>query len=337
MMQAPPSLPPPVQLLQMVTVGRMTAQAIGVAARLDFATQIGDGEASAAELAKQAGCNVDAVYRVLRALASVGVFTETERGFRNTPLSSTLRDDVPMSSRPIALFFCHEAHIKAWLGLDFSVRTGGSGFEHMLGKPPFELAVSDPEIGKVFNDAMTALSAAMGPAIADAYEFSGIDVLVDIGGGHGQLLATILARHPEMRGILFDLPHVVAGSKPVIDPVVTRVEVIGGDFFREVPAASAYLMKNVLHDWSNADALRILQTIHRAARPDARLLIAEAVLQPGNDPDIVKFMDLEMLLVGGGRERNAAQWTELLRDGGFRLERVIPTASPAVVIEATRV
>ncbi len=336
MMQAPPSLPPPVQLLQMITVGRMTAQAIGVAARLDFATQIGDGKKTAAELAQACGCNVDGVYRVLRALASVGLFTEAEGGFRNTPLSSTLRDG-PMSSRPLALFFCHEAHVKAWIGLDHSVRTGGSGFEHVLGKSPFELAASDPEIGKVFNDAMTAFSAAMGPAIAEACDLSGIDQLVDLGGGHGQLLATILSRYPTMRGILFDLPQVVAGAKSVIEPMANRIEVIAGDFFREVPAAPAYIMKNVLHDWSDADALRILQTIHRAARPNARVILAEAVLQPGNDPDIAKFMDLEMLVAGGGRERDLSQWTDLLRDGGFRLERTIPTTSPAVLLEATRV
>lgn len=342
MTQPTPATPPPsAQLLQMVLIGRQIAHAIAVAARLDIATLIGDGELSSAELARRTDSNADALYRLLRALASVGVFVEGETGtFHNTPLSDTLRADAPASSRPLALFFGHESHVQAWLGLEHSVKTGKSGFEHVHGAPVFDYVVAHPEVAGIFNDAMTAFSATMGPAVAEAYDFAGIDRLVDVGGGHGQLLATILARHSGMRGVVFDLPHVVAGAAAVIEAagVASRVDIVGGDFFESVPASGAYFMSHVLHDWGDADAERILRTIHRAGAPGARLLLAESVLSPGNEPDLGKFGDLEMLVAtGAGRERTEAEWAALLAAGGFRLERVLPTAAPMCVIEATRV
>jgi len=335
-----PALPPPIQMLEMITVGRMTAQAIGIAARLDLATRLADGPLPVAELARSTGSDADALRRVLRALASVGIFAEGEPGwFGNTPLSEALRADAPGSARALALFFCHDVHIQAWLGLDHSVKTGESGFAHVHGASPFEYVVQHPEIGSVFNDAMTAFSATFGPAIAGSYDFGGIETLVDVGGGQGQLLCSILGAFAGVRGVLFDLPHVVDGAAAVIESagMASRIDVVGGDFFETVPSAGAYLAKNVLHDWNDGDAIRILQTIHRAAAPGARLLLAESVLEPGNARDIVKFMDLEMLVTGGGRERNADEWTGLLGAGGFRLDRVIPTPSPLRLLEATRV
>lgn len=333
------TLPPAAQILNMVIVGRIISHSIGVAARLDLATRIGGGTMTAEELARATGSNPDALYRVMRALASVGVFVETEPGsFGNTPLSDSLRADAPMSTRPLALLFGHEVHVQAWLGLDHSVATGDSGFVHVHGEPAFMYAAKHPDVGAVFNDAMTAFSAADGPAIAGSYPFDGIDQLVDIGGGHGQLLATILGRNPALSGVLFDQPHVVAGAGPVIEAagMAGRIEVVGGDFFQNVPEGDAYIAKSVLHDWSDDDAARILQAIRAAARPGARLILAEAVLEPGNQPDVAKFMDLEMLVVaGGGRERNAEQWTSLLAAGGFQLDRVIPTPSPFKLIEAS--
>ncbi len=333
------TLPPAAQMLNMVIVGRVISHSIGVAARLDLATRIGGGTVTSEELARATDSNPDALYRVMRALASVGVFAESEQGsFRNTPLSDTLRADAPMLTRPLALLFGHEVHVQAWLGLDHSVKTGQGGFAHVHGAPAFVYAAEHPEVGAVFNDAMTAFSAADGPAIAGAYSFDGIDRLVDIGGGHGQLLATILGHNPGVSGVLFDLPHVVAGAGAVIEAagMATRIEVVGGDFFQNVPEGDAYLAKSVLHDWSDADAVRILQAIRRAARPGARLILAEAVLEPGNQPDVAKFMDLEMLVVaGGGRERTADQWAQVLRAGGFQLDRVLPTMSPLKVIEAS--
>ena len=336
---APPTPPPPIQVLEMITVGRMTAHAIGIAARLDLPTRLADGPLPVAELARCTGSDASALHRVLRALASVGVFSEREPGwFGNTPLSEALRADVPGSARDLALFFCHDVHVQAWLGLDHSVRTGESGFAHVHGAPPFDYVRAHPEVSSLFDGAMTAFSATFGPAIAGAYDFGAIDRLVDVGGGQGRLLCSILGEHPTVRGVLFDLPHVVAGAGAVIEAagMTSRIAVVGGDFFDAVPSAGAYLAKNVLHDWNDGDAVRILQAIHRAAEPGARLLVAEAVLEPGNDRDMVKFMDLEMLVTGGGRERTADEWTSVLRAGGFRLDRAIPTPSPLRLLEATR-
>jgi hypothetical protein len=336
----PEAPPPAAQMLQLIIVGRQISHAIATAARLDLATQIGAGTVASDELARRTGAHPDALYRLMRALASIGVFAEEESGnFRNTPLSETLRADVQGSALPMALFFGHDFHVEAYLGLDHSVKTGEPGFEHVHGMPVWDFVVKHPDIGGIFNNAMTALSSAFGPAIAEAYDFTRFDRLIDVGGGHGQLLASILARHPGPHGVLFDLPHVVAGAKAVVESrgLTPRIDIVAGDFFESVPAAGAYIMKNVLHDWSDADATRILRTIHRAARPGARLFLAEAVLAPGNQADVAKFMDLEMLVATrGGRERSAAQWTTLLRTGGFELDRVHPTASSLALLEATR-
>jgi SAM-dependent methyltransferase len=334
------ALPPPIQMLQMIIVGRQISHAITVAARLDLATSLGSETCAIEELAQRSGSNEDALSRLMRSLASVGVFSEVEPGrFRNTPLSDTLRRDAPASTRPLALFFGHDSHVNAWLGLEHSVMTGLCGFEQIHGMGVVEYVTRHPEVAEVFDSAMTAFSASLGPAIIEAYDFAGIDRLVDVGGGQGQLLASVLARHPSMRGVLFDLPHVVARSNAVLaaSGVAPRVDVVGGSFFDAVPPSDAYIMKSVLHDWNDADATRILENIHRAANPGARLILAEAVIGPGNDPDITKFMDLEMLVMtNGGRERSRAQWTNLLRSAAFTLERVIPTASNLCVIEARR-
>ena len=336
----PKGPPPAAQMMQMIIVGRQIAHAIATATRLDLATQIGAETLGIGELARRTAAHPDALYRLMRALASVGVFAEDESGrFRNTPLSEALRADVVGSSRPMALFFGHDSHVQAYLGLDHSIKTGEPGFDHVHGVPVWEFVVKHPDVGNLFNNAMSSLSAALGPAVADAYDFSRFERLVDIGGGHGQLLATILARYPRPRGVLLDLPHVIAGAKAVIERLglSERIDIVAGDFFESVPAADGYVMKNVLHDWSDADAKRILQTIHRAAEPGARLFLAEAVLAPGNQPDIAKFMDLEMLIATrGGRERSAAEWTEVLTSSGFRLERVHPTASSLSLLEAIR-
>lgn len=332
--------PPPMQMTQLITA-RMVSQAIGTAARFDFATLLAAGPQTVESLAQRTGTARGGVYRLLRGLASVGVFAETKPGtFANTPLSETLRSDVPGSVRPMALFFTHDAHLAAWRGLDHAVKTEQSGFEHIHGMSPWDMVTKDRELAEVFNGAMTGFSAQIGHAVVEAYDFSGFDELVDIGGGHGMLLSLIAAANPRLQGVLFDLPHVVAGAAPVLEAggAAARVRVVGGDFFDSVPSSSAYISKSVLHDWGDADCLRILKSIHRAAKPGARLLLVESVIAPGNDPDMGKLIDLEMLVMTqGGRERTAPEWTGLLAEGGFRLDRIVPTRSPACVIESTRV
>lgn len=332
--------PPHVQLMKMI-LGRWVSHAIGTAAKLGLADHLAAGPKTTEDLAKLSSVQPQAVGRLLRALASVGVFTEQEPGrFANTPLSEALRVDSPASARAFALMVDHSANINAWLQLDYSVQTGACGFEKAHGAKPWDWMQKNPEFGRVFDDAMTSFSAQIAPAVAQAYDFSGIGKLIDVGGGHGMLLTTILAKNPEMRGVVFDQPSVVAGAKATIERsgTTSRCEARGGDFFAEVPEGDAYIMKHIIHDWNDTDAQRILQAIHKSAKPGSKLLLIESVIKPGNDPDLAKIVDLEMLVVtAGGRERTEREYAQLLEKSGFRLQRVVPTHSPVCVIEALRV
>lgn len=332
--------PPPARMLQLI-VGRFVSHAIGVAAHYDFATHLVAAPTTADALAARTGTDARSVHRLLRALASVGVFAETAPGtFVNTPLSETLRSDRPDSSRALALFMNHDIHVRTWLGLAHSVKTGENATEHVHGQRVWDLLAGNPSFAQTFNDAMTSLSGSIAQAVVTAYDFQGIDELVDVGGGHGFLLSSILAAHPSMRGVLFDLPSVVEGAGELLRArgMASRIRIAGGDFFEGVPASDAYIMKHILHDWSDADATRILATIRRAARPGARLLLAESIIRSGNEPDPGKLMDLEMLVfTTGGLERTEEHWRALLGGAGFRLDRVVPTPSMVCVIEARAV
>jgi len=332
--------PPPARMLQLIT-GRFVSHAIGVAAHYDLATHLVAGPMTATALAARTETDGRSVYRLLRALASVGVFTETAPGtFANTPLSETLRSDRSDSSRAFALLMNYDMHVNTWLGLAHSVKTGQNATEHVHGQRAWDLLEANPAFAQVFNNAMTSLSSSIAQAVVSAYDFAGIDELVDVGGGHGFLLSAILSAHASMRGVLFDLPSVVEGAGQLLQArgVASRVRVTGGDFFEEVPASGAYIMKHILHDWSDADATRILATIRRAARPGARLLLAESIIRFGNEPDPAKLIDLEMLVfTTGGLERTEDQWKALLGGAGFSLERVVPTPSMVSLIEARAV
>ncbi|HVV82751.1 MAG TPA: methyltransferase [Kofleriaceae bacterium] len=326
---------PPQAIMMQLLLGRFVSQAIGAAATLRLADHLGDGPRSATDLAAATGAHAPSVHRLLRALASVGVFVERDPGtFANTPLSETLRDR-PGSVLPQALFFNHPVHLKAWTAIDQSVATGSCGFEHAFGMTPWAYLGDHRDVAAVFNQAMTSISSMFAPAVAAAYDFRGLETLVDVGGGHGLLLTTILRANPSLRGVLFDLPQVVAGAQA--GDVADRLTITGGDFFAEVPAADAYVMKHILHDWSDDRAAAILRTIHRSARPGARLLVVESVLKPGNAPDLGKLIDLEMLVfTEGGRERDEAEFRALFASAGFALQRVVPTMSPVSVLEAIR-
>lgn len=336
----PGQLPPPIVMLQMIT-GRWVAQTIGVAAELGLADDVTAGPKTADEIAAAKGLHGPSVYRLLRALASVGIFAEQEGGrFGHTPLSDALRSDVPYSMRGMARMVNMKAGIDAWCALEHSIRTGESAFEHVHGMGGFEYFDKHPRDLEIFANAMSSVTAHVGAAVAASYDFSGIETLADIGGSHGMILAIVLARHPELRGILYDRPGVVAGAKPLLEQhgIATRVECIGGDFFESVPSgADAYLMKSILHDWGDADCVRILKSIHAAAAPGSKLLVVEAILEPGNTPQFAKILDIEMLVVtSGGRERTLPEWQYLFEAGGFRFSRVVQTQAPMVVIEGVR-
>ena len=341
MSQAPAPAPPDqaaTQHIFQLALGYIVSTALYVATKLRIADHLADGPRSVAVLAAASGANEDALYRVLRALASVGVFQETSpRTFTNTPPSATLRKGLPGSVYEMSLWMTDPFHFRVYADAMHSVTTGLPAVEKTLNMPVFEYFPRNPELSEVFNDAMTAFSAVVVPAALEAYDFSGIDVLVDVAGGHGQVLTSILQRYPSMRGILSDLDHVLAGAMPRIRDLglVDRVETRTIDFFKAVPeGGDAYIMKHIIHDWDDARAITILQNIRKAMNPGGRVILLESVLPPGNGPDFGKLIDLEMLLMPGGRERTEAEFRSLFERAGFTLTRIVQTQSPLSVLEA---
>ena len=212
-------------------------------------------------------------------------------------------------------------------------------FESIYGKAYFDYLAENPAPAEVFNDAMTSLSASVSAAVVSAYDFSGITKLVDVGGGHGLLLASILEKYPQISGVLFDAPSVIEGANDVIEAhdVGGRCETVGGDFFASVPAGGdAYIMNHITHDWKDERALKILQNCHRAMTEGGRLLVVEMVLPEGNTPSLGKFMDLQMLLFLHSYERTEAEYSSLYQRAGFKLTSIVPTLSPYSVIEGVR-
>lgn len=329
---------PPVLAVLQLSTGVWTAQALWAAASLDVADHLAKGPRTRDELATATGTLAGPLYRVLRALASLGVFAERPDGrFENTPPSEMLRSDVPGSVRDYVVFLGQQWHVASYGEILHSLRTGRPSAERVLGKPIWEFFAIDAEQSRIFNAGMTGIIADTAQAVRDAYDFRGIRTLVDVGGGHGTLLGTVLAANPELRGVLFDLPHVVAGAASTLDKLGmrARVTITGGDFFKEVPRGDAYIMSHIIHDWDDERSIAILRTIHRAAEPGARLLLAETVVPPLNEPSFAKLLDLEMLVLPGGVERTEPEYRNLLAAGGFRLTRILPTRSFNNVIEST--
>jgi SAM-dependent methyltransferase len=321
--------------------GKLISQALATAVELGIPDQLGKGAKPASELARKAGAREDGVYRLLRALASVGVFSEGAwRRFKLTPIGQLLRSDTPGNHAGYVRFTGHDSTWRPWGQLAHSVRTGQPAFDVIFGMPVFEYLAKNPEPAAIFDNAMTSLSAMESHAIADAYDFKNIGTLMDVAGGHGMLLATLMKKHRKMKGVLFDLPHVTAGAAATFARagVADRVSVASGDFFRELPSgADAIIMKHIIHDWDDEAAGKILSACHRALGAKGKLLIADAVVPTGNTPHFGKLLDLEMLaLTPRGRERTKAEFTTLLKASGFKIARVVPTHSPISVVEAVR-
>lgn len=337
-----PGPPPQAALMQMI-MGFMLSQAIYVAAKLGIADLLNDEPMSAEELAQETETDARSLYRVLRALASAGIFSEVEeRRFALTPLAEVLRSDAQGSLRASAIFMGEDWHLRPWVDIMHGVKTGRTSFEHVYGKEyfPYIYEPEHREEARVFDEAMTSMSSYVSPTIAAAYDFRGIDHLVDVGGGHGLLLASILKANPQMKGVLFDAPQVAEGALKLMaqEGLTERCAVAAGDFFEAVPeGADAYIMKHIIHDWDEERALRILKNCHRAMQPHGRLLLVEMVLPEGDAPSPGKFLDLEMLLLAGGQERTEEEYRTLLAKAGFELTSVTPTQSPMSIVEARRV
>jgi SAM-dependent methyltransferase len=321
--------------------GYWTSQAVGTVALLGVADHLDDGPRTAQELAKAVGADPRALYRVLRLLASIGVFAEVAPGsFGLTPLGATLTSDAPDSVRNFAITETAPGHWLPWGRLEESVCTGQPMARAALGMELFEWYAHNPEEAAYFNAAMGNLSALAANELVRVYDVSGVRTVADVGGAHGVLLAAVLKTNPAARGILFDLPHVIAtaGDELAAQGLAERCELVSGDFFEEVPpGADLHLLKQIVHDWDDARSTRILRNCHRALTPGGTLLLVEMVVPADNHPSPAQAMDLNMLVLLSGRERTEAEFRDLLHEAGFQLERVIPTHSPFSVIEATRV
>ena len=334
--------PQPAEILMQIATGHMLASALYGVLSIGIPDLLKAGSKSVAELAVTACVHEGALYRIMRALSAAGVFSENPaRTFSLTPVSEPLCKDVQNSMRQMALWLTLPFHFEVYGKLSHSLRTGETVAEKLYGVPCFDYLAQNREVNDVFNDAMTEASANVIPAVLEAYDFSGLSgkTLVDIAGGHGKVLTEILKKNPGVRGILFDLERVVTGaiSRIASDGLSSRCSVAHGDFFKAAPSGDAYIMKNIIHDWDDAQSLTILKNIHAAAAPGARLFLIEAVMAPGNEPHFAKIVDLEMLLLPGGCERTEREYRELLAQAGFNLTRVIKTKSPLDLIEAVRV
>ena len=330
-------VPPQIAMLQMIS-GFWISRAIYIIAKLGIADHLAGGPKTAEEIAAATGTHSGAIYRIFRALSSVGVLTEeADQRFGLTPLSETLRTDAPGSLRAFATVELGEEHYPAWGELLSSVKTGEIAFDKHCGVPIWEFFAKNPENARTFDDAMTNVSLAIKDAILASYDATTIRKLTDIAGGHGSLLAAILKSNPEMKGVLFDLPGVTEGARKRIEAegLSDRCEVIAGSFFESVPeGADAYIMKWIIHDWDDERSIAIFKNIRRAIAEGGKLLLVEAVVPPGSEPHFSKFIDLNMLVMTGGRERTEEEYRRLLEAGGFKLTKVIPTDSPMSIIEA---
>jgi len=328
----------PHQLDLMIT-GYWVSQAIYAAAKFEIADHLKDGPKSVEALAAASSTDADSLYRLLRALASVGVFAEVEaRQFSLTPLAEPLRSDVPGSKRALALMSGDE-QFKAWAEIDYSIQTGKTAFDKVFGKPVFEYLGENPDKAHIFDEAMVGIHGRESDVILNAYDFSDVGVLADIGGGNGSQLSCILQQQSGLKGLLFDLPHVVERAQVHIDAagLSERCELVGGSFFESVPAgADIYMMRHIIHDWDDEKSLSILRNCHRAMAPDAKLLIMDSVIPPGNEPFGGKLLDLVMLLIPGGKERTEEEFRSLLAEAGFELARVIPTSTDVSIVEAKK-
>ncbi|MES2791140.1 MAG: methyltransferase [Planctomycetota bacterium] len=327
----------PAAKLGQMAFGYWVSQGVHVVAKLGLGELLKDRSATADELAAQTKTHPQSLYRLLRMLASVGVFIEDGEGrFSLTEVGQYLRKDIPGSLNALAIM-AGEEHFRSWGDLLYSVQTGLPAFDKIYGMPVFDFLSQNAEQATVFDAAMVSVHGRETSAVLDAYDFSGIQTVADVGGGNGSVLIATLQRHPHLRGMLFDLPGVIARATPnfAAAGVLERTQLVSGSFFETIPpGADAYMMRHIIHDWNDEQCLTILKNIHRALPATGRLLVTESVIPAGNDPFFGKLLDLNMLVIPGGQERTAAEYEALLAKAGFRLTRIVPTTTELSVIEA---
>ncbi|HKE74928.1 MAG TPA: methyltransferase [Acidimicrobiales bacterium] len=334
----PQPQPPPEARLIGLTTAAWVAQALNVVAALGVADHLADGPRTVDELAAAVGADGPSLYRVLRVLADVEVVAELDgRRFALAELGEPLRRDAPVSLRAWAEMAGAPFHMQALTDLVGAVRTGEPAFERVHGRQAFDWLRDHPAEWALLNDAMTGASS---PAVAEvltAYDFSAAGTVIDVGGGHGVLLAALLQAHPHLHGVVYDLPEVVAGAAPRLDGagVGARASAVGGDFFRSVPTgADVHVLANIIHDWDDDRAVRILANCRAALNPGGRVLLGEALLPDGPGPSLAKLVDLEMLVMGTGRQRSEVDYRALFRRAGLELVGIGPSNPMYSVVEA---
>ncbi len=324
------------QIFSQCLMGYWVSQGVFVAAKLKVADHLAAGAMSAEELAQRIDCNAGALYRVLRALAGVGIFTEdNERRFSLTPAAEYLRTDAPDSQWATTMLQA-EVQYAVWGGLFDAVKTGEGAFEKVNGKPFFEWLNDNPKKADIFDATMAGWMLEEGRAAVEAYDWPDPGEVVDVGGGAGGLLLTLLDKHPGIHGVVFDQPEVIERTRITRkdDPLMQRCRLEGGDFFKAVPPdADIYMLRNIIHDWDDERSIQILKTCRAACGADGKILLVESVIQAGNEPSFGKWLDLNMLILLSGKERTEAEYRELLTASGLQLERVIPTRAEMSILE----
>ena len=322
--------------LMQLLAGFRYSQAIYVAARLGVPDLLADGPRPNDEIAREAGADPDTLYRLLRALAAIGVLHEDdERRFALTPLGEPLRSDVPGSLHGWVLLIGRPFLWRSWANLEHSIRTGENAFRALHGTDIWEWRADRPEESAVFDGAMRALTGASNRAVLEAYDLGRFGTIVDVGGGNGAFLAAILEAHPAVRGVLFDQAHVIDGAGPVLTDVADRVSIVAGSFFDSVPrGGDAYILKWIVHDWEDEQAIALLRVCRAAMSTEATLLVIERILAPPNEGPEGKFSDLNMLVLPGGRERTEDEYRDLFERAGLRLTRTVESDGGFAVIEA---
>ncbi len=325
-------------LFRMIS-GYQLTQLVHVLAILRIPDLLTHGPRTADDLAAQVGANGDRLYRALRALAAVGVLEEhDERSFALTPTSELLRADHPESLRPMAIFFGGVSY-RTWSELLYGVMSGETPAERVLGMPGFDYLRKDTEAGEAFDATMTAISRRHVASIVESYDFSSALTVVDVGGGQGMLLAGILKANPHLHGILFDQPNVIAAAERTFEDagVADRCELVGGDFFRAVPpGGDLYMLRSIIHDWDDMPATTILTNCERAMAENGKVLVMESVVDAGAQSIAAKMLDVQMLVMTGGRERTVEEFRRIYSEAGLEVSRVIPAGVDGRIVEGVR-
>jgi O-methyltransferase domain/Dimerisation domain len=322
---------PAAPVLQLATA-YWTSRCLHVAADLGVADVLGDEPQTAEALARSLGVLPDPLHRILRALANHGIFEHDGERFAHNPSSRMLRTGVPGSLRSLARMMGLKVHWDAYRELDSALRTAQPPIAQVTKGGLFPHLAEHPAEAQLFHEAMAGKSAVQIGSVTDAYDFGSFGTIGDIGGGLGHLLYAVLAKAPQARGVLFDLPQVIARARESNMP---RVSYVGGDFFKDpIPPCDAYMMMTVLHDWSDGESIAILKNLQARAARGAKLLLIEGVVEPAARQNFILDLDIEMLVMTTGRERTRAEWDSMLSRAGFRLTRIIPTLASSSIVEA---